>query len=79
MKRFPTLPTEEEGRLHDLVLRENFIESVFVCRRWRDTVDDFTAKKLVHFHTRHKLLLRAYSEQHYRELGRIAAEAGKAS
>jgi len=75
-RQFPILPVEEEGRLHDLVLRENFIEAVFVYQRWRNTVDDFTAKKLVIFHTRHKLLLRAHSEKHYRELGRIAAEAG---
>lgn len=76
MERFPVLPVEEEGRLHDLVLRENFIESVFVYQRWRNTVDGFTAKKLVAFHTNHKLLLRAHSEKHYRELGRTAAKAG---
>ncbi|WP_028580162.1 YbgA family protein [Desulfogranum japonicum] len=76
MDRFPLLPVEEEGRLHDLKLRENFIESVFVYRRWRDTVSDFTPQKLVTFHTDHKLLLRAHSEKHYRELGRIAAKAG---
>ncbi|MGW8195724.1 MAG: YbgA family protein, partial [Desulforhopalus sp.] len=75
-ERFPLLPVEEEGRLHDLILRENFIESVFVYRRWRNTVAGFTAGKLVTFHTRHKLLLRAHSEKYYRELGRIAARAG---
>lgn len=76
MSRFPTLPVEEEGRLHDLILRENFIESVFVYQRWRNTVEDFTPKKLVTFHTGHKMLLRAHSEKHYRELGRIVAQAG---
>ena len=76
MNRFPILPVEEEGRLHDMALRENFIESVFVYQRWCNTADNFTAKKLVNFHTNHKLLLRAHSEKHYRELGRIAAEAG---
>ncbi len=76
MDRFPLLPVEEEGRLHDPKLRENFIESVFVYRRWRDTVMDFTPQKLVTFHTEHKLLLRAHSEKHYRELGRITAHAG---
>ncbi|MFW2364855.1 MAG: YbgA family protein [Desulforhopalus sp.] len=76
MSRFPTLPVEEEGRLHDLVLRENFIESVFVYQRWRTTVEDFTPQKLVTFHTGHKMLLRAHSEKHYRELGRIVAQAG---
>ncbi len=75
--RFPFLPVEEEGRLHDLVLRENFIESVFVYRRWRDTVSRFSADHLVTFHTEHKLLLRTHSEKHYRDLGRIVAQAGK--
>lgn len=75
-QRFPLLPVEEEGRLHDIVLRENFIESVFVYKRWRETVESFTPKKLVTFHTEHKLLLRAHSEKHYRELGRIVAAAG---
>lgn len=75
-ERFPTIPVEEEGRLHDLILRENFIESVFVYQRWRAVVDGFTPQKLVEFHTAHKLLLRAHSEKHYRVLGRITAEAG---
>lgn len=75
-ERFPLLPIEEEGRLHDMVLRENFIESVFVYRRWRETVAGFTAHWLVTFHTNHKLLLRAHSEKHYRKLGRIVAQAG---
>lgn len=76
-RHFPLLPTEEEGRLHDIILRENFIESVFVYRRWRNTVSEPTAEKLVNFHTAHKLLLRAHSEKHYRELGRIV-EIGRA-
>jgi uncharacterized protein YbgA (DUF1722 family) len=75
-ERFPLLPLEEEGRLHDSILRENFIESVFVYQRWRDTVEEFTAGSLVTFHTEHKLILRAHSEKHYRELGRIVANAG---
>jgi len=75
-ERFPLIPVEEEGRLHDMVLRENFIESVFVYRRWRSVASDFTLDKLVHFHTDHKMLLRSHSEKHYRELGRIVAKAG---
>ena len=74
--RFPLIPLEEEGRLHDMVLRENFIESVFVYRRWRALAHDFALDKLVHFHTDHKMLLRSHSEKHYRELGRIVAKAG---
>ncbi len=75
---FDWLPVEEEGRLHDLVLRENFIESVFVYRRWRRAHAEGNAAALVAFHTAHKLLLRAHSEQLYRELGRLAAQAGAA-
>ncbi len=77
MNRFPLLPVEEDGRMHDLPLRENFIESVFVYRRWRDTVKASTVHSLVVFHTEHKLLLRSHSEKHYRELGRIVARAVK--
>lgn len=73
---FPLIPVEEEGRLNDMGLRENFLESVFVYRRWRTVVDNFSLDKLVTFHTEHKMLLRAHSENHYRELGRIVAKAG---
>lgn len=73
---FPLIPVEEEGRLNDMGLRENFIESVFVYRRWRSVVLNFSLEKLVSFHTEHKMLLRAHSEKHYRELGRIVAKAG---
>ncbi len=76
MEHFPLLPVEEEGRLHDPVLRENFIERLFVFRRWRDLLAA-TPKlgDLVAFHTRHKLLILAHSTTHYRELGRLVARA----
>lgn len=73
---FPLIPIEEEGRLHDMALRENFLESVFVYRRWRTVIENFSVDKLITFHTEHKMLLRAHSEKHYRELGRIVAKAG---
>lgn len=75
-EHFPLVPVEEEGRLHDIILRENFIESVFVYRRWRQLVLDFSLDGLVQFHTDHKLLIRSHSEKHYRQLGRIVAAAG---
>jgi len=74
--RLPLLPVEEEGRLHDLPLRENFIERVFCYRRWRDLVaGGLTRGKLVTFHTAHKLLLMAHSPKQYAELGRLVANA----
>jgi uncharacterized protein YbgA (DUF1722 family) len=76
LARFPNLPVEEEGRLHDPRLRENWITRVFAYHRlhglwsgrWR--VGD-----LVRFHTAHKFLLLAHSPTHYGKLGRLVAEA----
>jgi uncharacterized protein YbgA (DUF1722 family) len=75
-KQLPLLPLEEEGRLHDPRLRENFIERVFAYRRWKDFLKKrFTRGRLVVFHTGHKYLLLARSPRHYRDLGRIVALA----
>lgn len=76
-EHFPLIPVEEEGRLHDLLLRENFIESVFVYKRWRATLAEGTPGSLVQFHTQHKLMLLAHCEKCYRELGKLVAGAGK--
>ena len=75
LKAFPYLPVEEEGRLHDPVLRENFIERVFVTHSWNILVQEgLSPGSLVRFHTRHKYLLMAHSPQHYREMGKLVAE-----
>lgn len=77
MKRFPYLPVEEEGRLHDLPLRENFIERLFAHARWTCLLnDDPTPGGLVTFHSSVKLALMAHSPAHYQELGRLVAKAG---
>jgi uncharacterized protein YbgA (DUF1722 family)/uncharacterized protein YbbK (DUF523 family) len=76
MEHFPLLPVEDEGRLHDMILRENFIERVFTLKRWRDTLAaGRTRGNLVAFHTRHKLLLLAHSPKHYKEMGGLVAHA----
>lgn len=73
LERMPLLPAEDEGRLNDPALRENFIERVFAYHRWRITEAKCSRAGLVEFHTRHKYLLLAHSERHYRRLGRIVA------
>ncbi|MDP3936846.1 MAG: DUF523 and DUF1722 domain-containing protein [Deltaproteobacteria bacterium] len=74
----PHLPVEEEGRLKDAKLRENFVERVFCYHRWRALLAaGITAGRLVAFHTAHKLLLMAHSPDHYRRLGRLVASAKK--
>ncbi|MBX3345741.1 MAG: DUF523 and DUF1722 domain-containing protein [Nitrospira sp.] len=73
--RFPLIPVEEEGRLSDPLLRENFIERVFCYRRWQDLIHGgVTRQAVVRFHTIHKYLLLAHSAQHYRQLGRLVAQ-----
>jgi uncharacterized protein YbgA (DUF1722 family)/uncharacterized protein YbbK (DUF523 family) len=75
VQRFPYLPVEEEGRLNDPLIRENFIERVFAYRRLKDVFSEsWTPGDVVAFHTREKLLLRAHDEARYRELGRLVAE-----
>ncbi|MBU5615047.1 YbgA family protein [Geomonas azotofigens] len=74
-RRFPQLPMEEEGRLNDPVLRENFIERVFAFRRWKDFLaEEPDLGKLVQFHTCQKLLIMSHSTQLYRELGALVAK-----
>ena len=75
MRRFPTLPVEEEGRLNDPRLRENFIERVFAYRRLKDLFQPgWSLGALVKFHTAHKMALLAHSTTRYNDLGRLVAE-----
>jgi uncharacterized protein YbgA (DUF1722 family)/uncharacterized protein YbbK (DUF523 family) len=79
LARFPHLPVEEEGRLADPRLRENFIERVFAYRRLRDLFESrWSLGDLVRFHTAHKLVLLAHSTQSYTRLGRLVAGARSA-
>jgi uncharacterized protein YbgA (DUF1722 family)/uncharacterized protein YbbK (DUF523 family) len=74
MEAYPNLPFEDEGRLNDPVLRENFIERVFTYRRISELLRGrWMAGQLIAFHTAHKLQLMAHSTAAYRELGRLVA------
>jgi uncharacterized protein YbgA (DUF1722 family)/uncharacterized protein YbbK (DUF523 family) len=78
MRALPLLPVEEEGRLTDPLLREQFIERVYVYHRWLSMISDgLTPRKLVEFHSAHKLLVMAHSQEHYRRLGQLVARAGR--
>jgi uncharacterized protein YbgA (DUF1722 family)/uncharacterized protein YbbK (DUF523 family) len=74
MNHFPLLPVEDEGRLQDPEIRENFIERIFTLKRWREV----SAKKegpgkVVDFHTRHKLLILSHSPKHYQAMGKLVS------
>lgn len=76
LARLPLLPVEEEGRLGDARLRENFIERVFAFRRLKDLfAGRWTVGALVAFHTAHKMTLLAHSTTAYQALGRLVARA----
>jgi uncharacterized protein YbgA (DUF1722 family)/uncharacterized protein YbbK (DUF523 family) len=79
MAAYPNLPVEDEGRLNDPGLRENFIERVFAYRRLRELFRGrWTNGQVVAFHTAHKLQLMGHSTPAYRELGRQVADLARA-
>ena len=74
MDHFPRIPVEDDGRLHNPAIRENFIERIFSLKRWRDiTAKSPRIGKLVDFHSRNKLLLLSHSQKHYRLMGKLVA------
>ncbi len=75
-QQFPTLPIEEEGRLGDPALRENFIQRVFVRYRWQLLCrDGLTLHALMRFHSRHKLIAMSHDQNRAKVLGRLIADA----
>jgi uncharacterized protein YbgA (DUF1722 family) len=76
MRRYPSLPVEEEGRLKDPRLCENFVERLFAYRRLCALFSArWTQSALIQFHAAHKLTLMAHSPKSYNELGRFVANA----
>jgi uncharacterized protein YbgA (DUF1722 family)/uncharacterized protein YbbK (DUF523 family) len=72
MERMPLLPVEEEGRLNDPVLRENFVTRVYVLHRWQQLrAGGITAARLIDFHSRQKYLVMAHSQAAYQRLGQM--------
>jgi uncharacterized protein YbgA (DUF1722 family)/uncharacterized protein YbbK (DUF523 family) len=75
MEAYPRLPVEEEGRLADARLRDNFITRVFAYRRLRALAESGArAGDIVGFHTAHKFLLLAHSPTEYARLGRLVGD-----
>ena len=73
-EHFPLIPVEEEGRLNDPHLRENFIERIITMKCWRETpAKRRSVGSIVDFHTRHKLLILSHSPNHYRAMGKLVA------
>lgn len=76
MQNYPLLPVEEEGRLGDAGLRENFIQRVYVLYRWKRLLaEGLNPQSLTRFHARHKLIIMSHGD--YRPLGQLLATATK--
>jgi uncharacterized protein YbgA (DUF1722 family) len=74
MEHFPLIPVEEDGRLHDPVIRENFIERIFALRRLAKVSQGGNLlHAIVDFQTHNKLLIMSHSPKHLQEMGRLVA------
>lgn len=72
---FPLLPLEEEGRLGDPILRENFIQRVFVLHRWQQLCQQgISISALMNFHSQHKLIAMSHDQNQARALGKFVAD-----
>jgi len=80
IKAHPLLPVEEEGRLNDAGLRDNFITRVYVYARWKALVAGGLSKSgLLEFHTDHKYLLMSHGTVEYKQLGQLLSDLTRAS
>jgi uncharacterized protein YbgA (DUF1722 family)/uncharacterized protein YbbK (DUF523 family) len=74
IKTVPLIPVEDEGRLHDPVIKENFIVRVFCFHRLQALLEHrFAMGALVSFHTKHKFLILSHSKKKYNEMGKLVA------
>ncbi len=75
MRLNPDLPCEENGRLNDIHLRENFVARVYTYHSWQCLVaSGITAHKLIQFHSQYKYMLMSHDYERYRELGRLLGD-----
>lgn len=73
-EKYPWLPVEEDGRLHDPVLRENFIARIFALHELNAIrAKGLTRRALLAYHSRYKLQLLAHNQAAYREIGPFVA------
>ena len=79
LDHLPYLPVEEEGRLNDAVLRDNFVTRVYTYHEWQQLIaEELTPARLIGFHSRHKYLLMAHSQQTYKTLGKMLSDLKRA-
>lgn len=75
IKNFPHHPLEDEGRLRNFHLRENFLTRIYTLADYRENVEEGRFTDLIDFHTRNKLLFLSYSQIHLRSLGVLVSDS----
>ena len=76
MKANPLLPCEENGRLNDATIRENFVARVFVYHHWQQLCQSgITKHKLIEFHSQYKYMVMSHDVVAYKALGRLLGGA----
>ncbi|OWZ84673.1 YbgA family protein [Natranaerobius trueperi] len=79
LQEYPKLTVEDEGRLTNLKIRENFLTSIFTLNRFNKIYENGTANELIEFHKNHKFLIMSYNEEKMRKLGKLVASQDKFS
>lgn len=76
-QQYPLVPVEDEGRLNDKNIRENFLERVYAHYRWRQLTENYDLAGFRDFHQNYKFILMAKSPMDSRALGQLVARANK--
>ena len=71
LKQFPNLVKEDEKRLNNISIRENFLTRIFVLAYLRESLQFKQIEKLIYFHSKNILLFLCYDEDLTVKLGLI--------
>lgn len=72
----PLLPCEENGRLNDPLIRENFVARIYAYKHWQDIESTgLTKHKLTTFHSHYKYTVMSHDLVAYKNLGQLLARA----
>ena len=77
LERFPYLAIEDDGRLRNLKIRENFLTKLYILAGFRKVKESRNLNELIKFHSDNKMLLMAYNQENMRKLGRIIGNPDK--
>lgn len=75
IEKFPYAAVEDEGRLYNYRIRDNFLMKIFMNADFRRVKESNSLNELIKFQSRNKLLLMSNSQKYMKILGRIVANS----